>query len=196
LYFLVISSSYDSGPHDVDIPIREIRARYQDEPEISFDGSEEILLKDFCKYVLTKDADLLVSTNQQSRSIDILEHFFTRINELGLVLHFGRVNQTNKMEGRICLSHKSFNSDLDLVAVIEKARFAFIPLGLAARYGTTRLIDSRNWYELINRGFVIPRSNNNHERIRTMEEIVAQGQRRHDIFSHGWITRKCRRIRL
>ena len=37
-----------------------------------------------------------------------------------------------------------------------------------------RLVDSRNCYELIQRGFVIPRSNNNHERIRTLDEIIAK----------------------
>jgi DNA polymerase elongation subunit (family B) len=37
-----------------------------------------------------------------------------------------------------------------------------------------RLVDSRNCYELIQRGFVIPRSNNNHECIRTLDEIIAK----------------------
>jgi DNA polymerase elongation subunit (family B) len=36
------------------------------------------------------------------------------------------------------------------------------------------LIDSRNCYELIQRGFVISRSNNNNERIRTLDEIIAK----------------------
>ena len=36
------------------------------------------------------------------------------------------------------------------------------------------MIDSRNCYELIQRGFVIPRSNNSHERIRTLDEIIAK----------------------
>ncbi|MDP9289023.1 MAG: hypothetical protein M3P08_12610, partial [Thermoproteota archaeon] len=43
-----------------------------------------------------------------------------------------------------------------------------------ARYGISRLIDSRNCYELIQRGFVIPRSNNNNERNRTLDEIIAK----------------------
>ena len=36
------------------------------------------------------------------------------------------------------------------------------------------LLVSRNCYELIQRGFVIPRSNNNNERIRTLDEIIAK----------------------
>ena len=59
-------------------------------------------------------------------------------------------------------------------AVIERSRFGFLPLSLAARYGMNRLVDSRNCYELIQRGFVIPRSNNNHERIRTLDQIIAK----------------------
>ena len=57
--------------------------------------------------------------------------------------------------------------------MIEKARFACLPLGLAARYRVSRLIDSRNCYELINRGFVISRSDRE-ESIRTVEEIFAK----------------------
>src|SRR5439155_15346667 len=44
----------------------------------------------------------------------------------------------------------------------------------AARYGMNRLVDSRNCYDLIQRGFVIPHSTNNHERIRTLDEIIAK----------------------
>jgi DNA polymerase elongation subunit (family B) len=59
------------------------------------------------------------------------------------------------------------------VGLIEKARFACLPLGLAARYRISRLIDSRNCYELINRGFVISHSDRQ-ESIRTVEEIFSK----------------------
>ncbi|MGB6673354.1 MAG: DNA polymerase domain-containing protein [Candidatus Nitrosopolaris sp.] len=36
------------------------------------------------------------------------------------------------------------------------------------------MVDSRNCCELLQRGFVILRSNNNHERIRTLDEIIAK----------------------
>jgi DNA polymerase elongation subunit (family B) len=69
-----------------------------------------------------------------------------------------------------------------LAGLIERARFGFLPLGMVARYGINRLIDSRNCYELIQRGFVIPNNNNagisnnnnNHEHIRTIEQIVSR----------------------
>jgi len=100
-----------------------------------------------------------------------------RMLGLGLDLDFGRDKKTdnpNKIEGRVYLSNKSFHSDLDLVGVIERARYGFLPLSSAARNGMNRLVNSRNCYELIQRGFAIPRSNNNHERIRTLDEIIAK----------------------
>ncbi|MBV9179082.1 MAG: hypothetical protein JO297_18790, partial [Nitrososphaeraceae archaeon] len=56
-------------------------------------------------------------------------------------------------------------------------------MGVAARYSINRLIDSRNCYELVQSGFVIPNNNNawisnnnnnNHEYIRTIEQIVSR----------------------
>ena len=50
----------------------------------------------------------------------------------------------------------------------------FFPYTLAAKYGMNRLIDSRNCYELIQRGFVIPNNRSgHHEEIRTIEELVS-----------------------
>jgi DNA polymerase elongation subunit (family B) len=74
-------------------------------------------------------------------------------------------------QGRVCLE-----SSVDLPALIERARFGFLPLQLASRYGMNRLIDGRNCYELIQRGFVIPSrgESKNHEPIRTLEEIYAK----------------------
>jgi DNA polymerase I len=47
---------------------------------------------------------------------------------------------------------------------------------MASHYGMNRLIDGRNCYELIQRGFVIPSrgESKNHEPIRTLEEIYAK----------------------
>jgi DNA polymerase elongation subunit (family B) len=48
-------------------------------------------------------------------------------------------------------------------------------LDKAAKYSINRLIDSRNCFELVERGFVIPSRSggSNHEHIRTVEQIVA-----------------------
>jgi DNA polymerase elongation subunit (family B) len=62
-----------------------------------------------------------------------------------------------------------------IVELIEKARFSYLPLKFASKYGMMRLIDSRITYELLQRDFVIPRKKSiskSHEQIRTLEGIV------------------------
>ena len=63
-----------------------------------------------------------------------------------------------------------------LLELVEKARFRYLPLKLASRYGMIRLIDSRITYELLQREFVIPTRvktiSKHHEQIRTLEDIV------------------------
>jgi DNA polymerase elongation subunit (family B) len=178
LYFEIhtTSSSYNLG-RDVNIPVTEIRVRYQEEPEIFLEGCEDAIFQSFCEYIQAKDPDILFSLNQHYRSITTLDYLFMRMTGLGLDLDFGRDKKTDKpykIEGRVYLSNKSFHGELDLVGLIEKARFGFLPLSSATRYGMNRLVDSRNCYELIQSGFVIPPSNNNHECIRTLDEIIAK----------------------
>ncbi len=65
--------------------------------------------------------------------------------------------------------------DISLVEIVEKARFSYLPLKLAVKYGMLRLIDSRITYELIGRDFVVPKQNTvskHHEEIRTLENII------------------------
>jgi DNA polymerase elongation subunit (family B) len=66
--------------------------------------------------------------------------------------------------------------DIHLIELVEKSRFSYLPLNLAAKYGMMRLIDSRITHELLQRGFVIPTRmktiSRHHEQIRTLEDIV------------------------
>ena len=65
--------------------------------------------------------------------------------------------------------------DISLIEIVEKARFSYLPLKLASKYGMLRLIDSRITYELIRRNFVVPKQNTvskHHEEIRTLENII------------------------
>ena len=143
VYFEIhtMSSSYNLGARDVNDPMTGIRARHQQEPEISFAGGEDSILKDFSDYLLAKDPDIIICSNQHSQSSTILAYLFARMNYPGLDLQPGRDTKTNKIEGRVYLSNKSFYSNLDLAGLIEKA---FLPPSLAARYGMNRLVDSRN----------------------------------------------------
>ncbi len=82
----------------------------------------------------------------------------------------------NLSAGRVIIgSSSSFNdSELSSIELVERSRFSFLPLGLVSQFGISRLIDSRNCYELFQRGFVIPHKKNAaiHEQIRTVENIV------------------------
>jgi DNA polymerase elongation subunit (family B) len=135
--------------------IRQIRARHQDESFVSFEGDEESTIKKFHEYIMNKDPDILVYSTDNHTFVDDI------IRTLG--------REPNK--GRVCLESKS----LDLAGLIERARFGFLPMGQAARYGYNRLIDSRNCYTLIQKGFAIQANHSRvHEPIRTLEEINAK----------------------
>jgi DNA polymerase family B len=75
----------------------------------------------------------------------------------------------------IIYTHNSMY-ETHLLELVEKARFGYLPLKLAERYGMIRLIDSRITYELLQREFVIPTRmraiSKHHEQIRTLEDIV------------------------
>src|ERR687885_304663 len=75
----------------------------------------------------------------------------------------------------LVLYNTTYFDQFGFSGLIERARFGFLPLGLAAKYSINRLIDSRNCFELIQRGFVIPSRSGggNHEHIRTVEQIVS-----------------------
>jgi DNA polymerase elongation subunit (family B) len=153
--------------HDVNDPIKQITARYQEEQEVTFADDEETILEDFCNYVLTNDPDILISTEQHCLGTSVLEYLIARMEELGIDIKLGRTDKRNAIEGRAYLDSGSFDN---IVGLIEKARFAYLPLSVAARYRISRLIDSRNCYELTQRGFVISRTDKL-ERIRSIEEI-------------------------
>jgi DNA polymerase elongation subunit (family B) len=160
------ASPYSLDLSDVNNPIRQITARYE-ESEVIFAGDEEeTILKDFCKYVADNNPDILISTEQNS---SLLKYVFERMEHLGIEMGLGRTNKRNSIEGRVYLDSNTFDN---IVGLIEKSRFACIPLSLAARYRISRLIDSRNCYEIIQRGFVIS-YNDRLEPIRTIEEIFA-----------------------
>jgi DNA polymerase-2 len=138
------------------------------------------------------DPDILVFQGDHYANT-ILDYLFARMVKLGLQLDLGREkiktillsslkhSGRHWIKGRLVISEKTANrysSVLDrygFEGLIELCRFGFVTLDLAAKYGMNRLIDSRNCYELIQRGYVIPKkeSSKNHEHIRTIEELVS-----------------------
>jgi DNA polymerase elongation subunit (family B) len=172
LYFNVttLSSLYSLDSHDINDPIKQITARYREEQDVTFADDEETILEDFCNYVLTNDPDILISTEQHCLGTSVLEYLFARMEELGIDIKLGRTDKRNAIEGRVYLDSDSSDS---IVGLIEKTRFGCLPLSFASRLRISRIIDSRNCYEIIQRGFVISRTDKL-ERIRTIEEIFAK----------------------
>jgi DNA polymerase elongation subunit (family B) len=196
LYVDVQTSSSKIDPEDAVIMIRvkhEDISDPQHSAKIVFDSEQEKdILVEFCNYVQVKDPDIIVFEGDHYADT-ILDYLFARIVNFGLNLHLGRERKNVEqltipkypgrhwIKGRLSFDSKTrnrYSSPLDkfgFAGLIELCRFGFLPLDLAAKYGMNRLIDSRNCYELIQRGFVIPKNNNssNHEHIRTIEELVS-----------------------
>jgi DNA polymerase elongation subunit (family B) len=190
-----------SGILASDDPIMMIKVRYvtdekQEKEDILFQNSEEkTILQEFSNYVLSKDPDIIVCMGDYDNAA-ILQYLFARTKKIGFNLQLGReamddyyfntlkVPLTNRIKGRISISssyyrHPTFFDEFGLAGLVERARFGFLPLSMAARYGINRLIDSRNCYELLQKDLVISNNragirNNNHEHIRTVEQIVSR----------------------
>jgi DNA polymerase elongation subunit (family B) len=188
-----------SGKINPEDPVSLIKSRYEDvsDPqhnlEILFDSNQEKkILEAFCSYVQDKDPDILVFEGDHYLNT-ILDYLFARMAKIGLELSLGREKVNlglltslerpgrHWIKGRLAISNKTVNrysSILDrfrFAGLVELCRFGFLPIDLVAKYGMNRLIDSRNCYELIQRGYVISKKGNssNHEHIRTIEELVS-----------------------
>jgi DNA polymerase elongation subunit (family B) len=199
LFRYSISTSRSSGKINPEDSVVRIKSQYEDanDPkqnvEVLFDSNqEEGMLRDFCGYVKDKDPDILVVAGDHYANT-ILDYLFARMVNLGLELDLGREKMKvalltslkhpgrHWIKGRLAISGKIINrysSALDrfgFAGLIELCRFGFLTLDLAAKYGMNRLIDSRNCYELIQRGYIISKKVNssNHEHIRTIEELVS-----------------------
>jgi DNA polymerase elongation subunit (family B) len=85
-------------------------------------------------------------------------------------------NFVEYLRQRVVIHTHNTIQETHLIELLEKARFSYLPVRLASKYGMIRLIDSRITYELLQREFVIPTRmraiSKHHEQIRTLENIV------------------------
>jgi DNA polymerase elongation subunit (family B) len=81
-----------------------------------------------------------------------------------------------RLSGRAVVIHSLDTLDnIQLLELVEKARFSYLPLKFASKYGIIKLIDSRITYELLQRNYAIPTKTSvskSHEQVRTLENIV------------------------
>ena len=155
-------------------PIKCIKIRLDDE-EITLKGGELHILKKLLSLLNDQDPDFLVCSDPHHT----INHLLHRFRLLGLLPQIGRDDLTppwmntslsNGFKERVVLDYAYFRA-FGIVGLVERARFSVLPPRLAYSWTANRIIDSRNCYELIKRGYVIPKNVGYYIYIRTLEEV-------------------------
>jgi DNA polymerase elongation subunit (family B) len=87
-----------------------------------------------------------------------------------------QVRSQGSWGGRILMEDSMVGHPTEIwgvAGVVERTRFSFLPMGLASRWLSNRSIDSRNCYELIRRGYAIPKEDY-FEVARDLEQVMAR----------------------
>jgi DNA polymerase elongation subunit (family B) len=144
--------------------IRVIKVRCGEDKVVFDNGEEKVILQQFSDYVKEKNPDIIVCMGDYDNG-KVLRYLLAR----GCDLQLGRISISSSYR------KTTYFDQFGFAGLIERARFGFLPLNLAAKYSINRLIYSRNCFELIQRDFVIPSGTwgSNHEQIRTVEQIVS-----------------------
>ncbi|MCP8311101.1 MAG: hypothetical protein L6N94_06355 [Candidatus Methylarchaceae archaeon HK01M] len=175
LYFNIHPSSSDLTPNPSLDPIGLIEARYQEDGMI-FKGEERLVLEGFASFLRNSDPDLLICPECD---VFTFPYIFKRTKILGLDLQLGREDVRLDtlwkplpywIRGRVSSDYDLYSCGM--AGLVERSRFSYLPLGIAARWTSNRIIDSRNCYELMRRGFVIPKNTGYFEYIRPAKEII------------------------
>ena len=165
LYFDLQSNSGILAPDD---GIRVIKVRYEQNETVFDDGEEKVILRQFSEYVQEKNPDTIICMGDYDNG-KLLRYLLARARNIGFDLQLGRDDDNNhycnalensRIKGRIYISSSyrktTYFDQFGFAGLIERARFGFLPLDLAAKYSINLFIDSRNCFELIQRDFVIP----------------------------------------
>jgi DNA polymerase elongation subunit (family B) len=149
--YVEISESYDNGLKK----LTKLVIRFENQTSIIFDG---LCDPSFVPYLTENNPDIIV--------------FFGDHN---LLSHLDAPIFKEWSRQKVIIYAHNTMLDILIVELIEKAKFSFLPLNLASKYGMMKLIDSRITYELLQRNYVIPTKKSlskSHEKIRTLEDIV------------------------
>ena len=127
----------------------------------AFQGEEGQVLERFQEEVLRCDPDLLIAPDCMELT---LPYLLERFRRRGLNPQLGRETATppegwrlsQPLPGRVALELDSYLED-GVAGLVEKSRFAMVPMGLASRWAPGRLIDSRQCYEALGRDILIPK---------------------------------------
>lgn len=156
-------------------PITRINVRYGAE-KWPLQGGEQAVLEQFASLVNRYDPDFLVCPESRTTAT----HLFDRARCLKPGLQLGREQVklehlttplSHWLRGRVLLDYRCFK-DYGLAGLVERSRFSVLPPSIASRWTANRIIDSRNCYELLQRGYVIPKNEGYYEYLRTVEDVV------------------------
>lgn len=119
-----------------------------------------------------RDPDIIICPKCDQIGLDLFKEAgitFARYVEDG-----EQVRSQGSWGGRIIVGERIIGHPTELwgiAGMVERARFSFLPLGLASRWLSNRSIDSRNCYELARMGYAIPKSRY-YEPVRRLEELM------------------------
>ncbi|MEM2883780.1 MAG: DNA-directed DNA polymerase [Nitrososphaerales archaeon] len=177
IYFEIHTTSSTSGPTRDRICSIKLRSTGE-----VIEGDEPEIIQKFSELIRCKDPDFLICPRCDDFTFPYL---FTRCKALGLNPQLGRECVDIKtivkplpywLRGRVALDYNQFGYTFDdwgIAGLVERARFSFLPPGLASRWTSNRVNDSRCCYELINRGYVIPKQSH-FEYVRPMKELIVR----------------------
>lgn len=160
-------------------PIKRITIHDFHEGKEELGGSEEYLLENLQRIIQSQDPDIIVTPSHPFRN---LHYVVQRAKILGLNINLSRENgdliQSNSppwssWRGRTYISLESFERS-GLAGLSELCRFGMIPLGLAAKWASGRLVDCRQVYEAMKLGVLIPEAKSYNNYFRTVEELYLQ----------------------
>ena len=135
-----------------DTPVIEEINVYDGEqnPVTAFKGAEAEVLRGLQRLLLERDPDVIVT----SSPVTSVRKVIHRAACNGLEFRFGRGGEL--YHGRVLLGLHAYG-DMGVAGLVERARFTFAPMGVAADWAAGKTIDSRQCYEAARQGILVPR---------------------------------------
>jgi DNA polymerase elongation subunit (family B) len=158
--------------------LRGISAGFRGENR-EFRGDPPQILIAFRDYVAEKDPDLLLCPKCDRATYPLLRSAF---QGSGIPFSLGRCGDPDQVRlqgsfaGRIMLGGIFYGFSTDewgVAGLVERTRFSFSPIGLGTRWLSNKSIDSRHCFELLRRGYAIPREEY-FEDVRVLKDLVSR----------------------
>jgi DNA polymerase elongation subunit (family B) len=159
-----------------DKAIKSIHASFMGKNTV-FGGAGPETLAAFRDCIAEEDPDLLFCPRGDPFAYPLLRTSFeaNRIPfDLGRCGDADQICRQGSFAGRVFLGDIFYGFSVDeLSGLVERTRFSFAPMGLSTRWLSNKSIDSRSCFELMQRGYAIPREEY-FESIRALGELVSR----------------------